>query len=297
MIKYMMYLTLDSSENVVAFVVSKQGQHLLVTYELETNKLTTLFSTDSTISSVAWLHESLYFVHNCMLIQVDVNTQQQTELFQCEQLQQFSDDAFVFLQRGNIICFNVTSREQQIIATEVDSLIATKGEIIVFKKAGAIYYWLQGELYELTVSFEVLSAALSFDEQYIAFFGTQLGAKQLFVYDIELQILQNMTEMLGATIGHDGVESSLPTLSLEIPAWTETNAFYFLVSANDEVRLYYGDLYGTLLPASPEDECIYDYVIARSGNWAITAFTGKDGQCQLVVLDITTGEQSTIEIY
>ncbi len=135
--------------------------------------------------------------------------------------------------------------------------------------------------------------AFSFSDQYISYVGqeTTCGAATfpaVFVYDQVLNTTQNVTEMLDAPVGDYSV-TERPTW--QQIAWTETDALYFPLSVMGDVRLYYADLYGSIFPASPEEEHIMDFSMARSGNWGIAVISNPIMPERLAFLDITTGER------
>ena len=279
---------LTSDESGMICILQRQQSMVLVTYNFETQAVHTLYETTEQVTSFAELKEAYLVLHNEQLVQISKATLQSTVFGQAQQIQKFEPSGFVYVNNGE--CFEVKDDKETNIG-QIECLYKTVGAFYMYKKDCRVFYQLDGQSYELSLDFELESAALSFDGQYIAMFGQQFGMRQLFVYDIEQQIVQNMTEMLGESIGFDA-----KPYSVEAPSWTETNAFYFLVNANKEVRLYYGDLYGTLLPASPEEERIYAYTVSKSGNWAITAALTMENMKKYAQLDITTGLELEINV-
>ena len=279
---------LTSDESGMTCILQRQQSMVLVTYNFETQAVHTLYETTEQITSFAELKEAYIVLQNEQLVQISKATLQSTVVGQAQQIQQFQPSGFVYVHNGE--CFEVKGDTETNIG-QIECLYKTVGAFYMYKKDSSVFYRLDGQSYELILDFELESAALSFDGQYIAMFGQQFGMRQLFVYDIEQQIVQNMTETLGEAIGFNA-----NPYSVEAPSWTETNAFYFLVNANEEVRLYYGDLYGTLLPASPEEERIYAYTVAKSGNWAVTASITIENMNKYTQLDITTGIELEIDL-
>lgn len=279
---------LTSDESGMICILQRQRNMVLVTYNFETQAVHTLYETTEQITSFAELKETYIVLQNEQLVQISKATLQTTVVGQAQQIQQYQPSGFVYVNNGE--CFEVKDGKETSIG-QIEYLYKTVGAFYMYKKDSRVFYRLDGQSYELTLDFELESAALSFDGQYIAMFGQQYSRRQLFVYDIEQQIVQNMTEMLGEAIGFNA-----KPYSVEAPSWTETNAFYFLVNANKEVRLYYGDLYGTLLPASPEEERIYAYTVEKSGNWAVTAALTVENMNKYAQLDITTGIEMEINL-
>ena len=157
--------------------------------------------------------------------------------------------------------------------------IETKQETVLVDEAG--YYG---------------GATFSFDNRYIAYVGSDATYKnathtQLYVYDTETKLTQNVTEMLDAPVGDLAVADVQQGVNAPAVVWTETNALYFQLSTMGDVRLYYADLDGSIFPASPEGEHIYSYDVARSGNWALITASNPTSPGELFYFDITTGER------
>lgn len=139
-------------------------------------------------------------------------------------------------------------------------------------------------------------AMFSLDNRYIAYVGSDSTYKnathtQLYVYDTETKLTQNITEMLDAPVGDLAVADVQQGIDTPAVVWTETNALYFQLSTMGDVRLYYADLDGSIFPASPEGEHIYSYDVARSGNWALITASNPTSPGELFYFDITTGER------
>ncbi|WP_431027876.1 S9 family peptidase [Lysinibacillus sp. LZ02] len=139
-------------------------------------------------------------------------------------------------------------------------------------------------------------ATFSFDNRYIAYVGSDASYKnathaQVYVYDTETKLTQNITEMLDAPVGDLAVADVQQGVDTPAVIWTETNALYFQLSTMGDVRLYYADLAGCIFPASPEGEHLYGYDVARSGNWALLTISNPTFPGELFYFDITTGER------
>ncbi|WP_332648603.1 S9 family peptidase [Lysinibacillus sp. 54212] len=136
-------------------------------------------------------------------------------------------------------------------------------------------------------------AAFSFDNRYIAYVGSDSAYKNashanVYIYDTETGITQNVTEAIDAPVGDYAVADVQQGVNAPAVVWTETNALYFQLSTMGDVRLYYGDLEGSIFPASAEGEHIYDYSIANNGNWALIAVSNSTFPGELFYFDITT---------
>lgn len=136
----------------------------------------------------------------------------------------------------------------------------------------------------------------SYDNRYIAYVGSDASYKNathhnVYVYDRETGLTQQLTEMLDAPVGDLAVADVQQGVEAPGVVWTETNALYFQLSTMGDVRLYYADLEGSIFPASPEGEHIYSYDVARSGNWGIAAISNPVFPGELFFLDIASGER------
>ena len=163
--------------------------------------------------------------------------------------------------------------------------VETKQETILVDKAG--YYG---------------GATFSLDNRYIAYVGNDATYQnathtQLYVYDTETKLIQNLTEMLDAPVGDLAVADVQQGVHAPAVVWTETNALYFQLSTMGDVRLYYADLDGSIFPASPEGEHIYSYDVARSGNWALITASNPTFPGELLYFDITTGERRQLTTF
>lgn len=140
------------------------------------------------------------------------------------------------------------------------------------------------------------NVAYSYDNRYIAYIGSDASYKNathnnVYVYDTETGLTQQLTEMLDAPVGDLAVADVQQGVDAPGVVWTETNALYFQLSTMGDVRLYYADLEGSIFPATPEGEHIYSYDVARNGNWALAAISNPAFPGEVFFLDITTGER------
>ena len=140
------------------------------------------------------------------------------------------------------------------------------------------------------------NVAYSYDNRYIAYIGSDASYKNathnnVYIYDTETGLTQQLTEMLDAPVGDLAVADVQQGVDAPGVVWTETNALYFQLSTMGDVRLYYADLEGSIFPATPEGEHIYSYDVARNGNWALAAISNPAFPGEVFFLDITTGER------
>lgn len=142
-------------------------------------------------------------------------------------------------------------------------------------------------------------AAFSFDDARLAFVGhsrTYENATQaeLYVYDTANQTTQCLTEGIDAPIGDYVVADHQQGAQAPGVVWTKDDHLYFQVSTEGDVRLYFASLDGAVYPASPEDEHVYGYDIARDGSFALAAISDPVSPGELYKLAISTGERKAL---
>ncbi|WP_040287115.1 S9 family peptidase [Sporosarcina koreensis] len=142
-------------------------------------------------------------------------------------------------------------------------------------------------------------AAFSHDDRYIAYGGSDRTFEnathgELYVYDSTSGTTQKLTEALDAPLGDAVVADHQQGPNPPEAVWTEGNYLYFAVSVMGDVRLYFADLDGSLYPASPEGEHVYDYDVAKDGTFALAAITDPVNPGELYKLDIATGEKTAM---
>lgn len=142
-------------------------------------------------------------------------------------------------------------------------------------------------------------AVFSEDDRYIAYTGYDMTYKnathtQLYIYDIQTAVTQNLTAELDAPVGDMAVADVQQRVSTKPVLWTATNDLYFQLSTMGDVRLYYATLEGAIYPASPEEEHIYSFTIFKDGNRALATISNPTEPGELFNLDITTGERTQL---
>ncbi|MDW0110797.1 alpha/beta hydrolase family protein [Sporosarcina aquimarina] len=142
-------------------------------------------------------------------------------------------------------------------------------------------------------------ATFSEDDRYIAYTGSvrtfeNATHSELYIYDTENQTTLNLTEGLDAPIGDAVVADTQQGPNPPDAVWTEGNYLYFQVTTMGDVRLYFADLEGSLYPASQESEHVYDYDVAKNGQFALAAISNPVNPGELYRLDIATGERKAL---
>lgn len=143
------------------------------------------------------------------------------------------------------------------------------------------------------------SAVFSPNDVYLAYVGadrTYENATQpkLFVYECDTALTTCLTEGIDAPVGDLAVADAQQGISASPVVWTKDNDLYFQLSTMGDVRLYYASLDGMIFPASPEQEHIYDYDVAKSGLFALVAKSDAVHPGDLYQLTITTGERKAL---
>lgn len=143
------------------------------------------------------------------------------------------------------------------------------------------------------------NAAFSFDDARVAFVGHSRAYEnathaELYVYEVAHQTTQCLTEGIDAPIGDYVVADHQQGAQAPGVIWTKDGHLYFQVSTEGDVRLYFASLDGAVYPASPEDEHVYGYDIARDGNFALAAISDPVSPGELYKLAISTGEREAL---
>lgn len=142
-------------------------------------------------------------------------------------------------------------------------------------------------------------AAFSFDDARLAFVGHSRAYEnatqaELYVYDVANQTMDCLTEGIDAPVGDYVVADHQQGAQAPGVVWTKDDHLYFQVSTDGDVRLYFASLDGAVYPASPEDEHVYGYDIARDGSFALAPISNPVSPGELYKLAISTGEREAL---
>ena len=142
-------------------------------------------------------------------------------------------------------------------------------------------------------------AAFSFDDSKLAFVGSEAAFKNathtdLYVYDIESGFREILTESLDGPVGDYVVADTQQGANAPSVVWTQENHLYFQVSTMGDVRLYAASLEGEMYPATGEDEYIYGYDVAESGEFALITLSNPTHIGELYIQTIATGERQAL---
>lgn len=142
-------------------------------------------------------------------------------------------------------------------------------------------------------------AAFSFDDSKLAFVGSEAEYKnathtELYVYDMESGIREILTAGIDAPVGDLVVADHQQGANAPSVVWTQNNHLYFQVSTMGDVRLYAASLEGEMYPATGDDEHVYGYDVAKSGEFALVTVSNPTSVGELYVQTIATGERQNL---
>ncbi|WP_153732418.1 S9 family peptidase [Sporosarcina obsidiansis] len=138
--------------------------------------------------------------------------------------------------------------------------------------------------------------SFSKDDRYIAYVGADLMFKNatqsdVFVYDQANGITMNLTAAIDAPVGDVSISDHLQQAVAPGVVWTVDDQLYFQLSVMGDVRLYAATLDGAIYPATGEDEHVYGYDIAASGEFALITVSTPTHPGELYLQTIMTGER------
>lgn len=142
-------------------------------------------------------------------------------------------------------------------------------------------------------------AAFSFDDAKLAFVGSEGAYKnathsELYVYDIESGSREVLTDGIDAPVGDYVVADHQQGSNAPSVVWTKDNHLYFQVSTMGDVRLYAASLEGEMYPATGDDEHVYGYDVAKSGEFALVTISNPTKVGELYLHTIATGERQAL---
>lgn len=140
------------------------------------------------------------------------------------------------------------------------------------------------------------SVQFSKDDRYIAYVGADLtfvNATQadVFVYERETGVTMNVTAGLDAPVGDESISDHLQQIASPGVVWTDDEQLYFQLSVMGDVRLYGAMLDGAIYPATGEDEHIYGFDVASTGEFALLTVSTPTNPGELYCQHIMTGER------
>ena len=145
-------------------------------------------------------------------------------------------------------------------------------------------------------------ATFSSDDKLVAFVGSESAYRnathtELYVFDVESGTRQILTEGLDAPVGDYVVADHQQGASALDVVWTKDNHLYFQVSVMGDVRLYAASLEGEMYPATGEDEHVYGYDVAKTGEFALLTVSNSTHVGELYLQTIATGERKALTTF
>ncbi|PKR78786.1 peptidase [Halalkalibacillus sediminis] len=116
---------------------------------------------------------------------------------------------------------------------------------------------------------------------------------ELYHYDLDNKITTCLTESLDAPVGDYVVGDFLQQTVLQGAVWSSDKDFYFPVSNQGSVHLYYGNLDGELYPALQDNLHINGFDLA-SGQKAVLTISTLTNPSEIYTLDVTNGELTQV---
>ncbi|MFC0014617.1 MULTISPECIES: S9 family peptidase [Allobacillus] len=113
---------------------------------------------------------------------------------------------------------------------------------------------------------------------------------ELYHYDLETGIKTCLTEGLDAPVGDFVVADIQQQPVLQLIVWASDRDFYFPVSTQGNIVLYYGNVDGELYPALQDDFHIYGFDVNGENQQALLTISTPTSPSELYSLDIPTGK-------
>lgn len=103
-----------------------------------------------------------------------------------------------------------------------------------------------------------------------------------------------MTEGLDAPVGDFVVADIQQQPVLQLVVWASNRDFYFPVSTQGNLVLYYGNVDGELYPALQDDFHIYGFDVNGENQQALLTVSTPTNPSELYSLDIPSGELTQV---
>lgn len=117
---------------------------------------------------------------------------------------------------------------------------------------------------------------------------------ELYHYDLETGIKTCLTEGLDAPVGDFVVADIQQQPVLQLVVWASNRDFYFPVSTQGNLVLYYGNVDGELYPALQDDFHIYGFDVNGENQQALLTVSTPTNPSELYSLDIPSGELTQV---
>lgn len=142
--------------------------------------------------------------------------------------------------------------------------------------------------------------AFSLDDAYVSFVGAPLqpfknaAHSEVYIYNVEDAYYTSLTAMMDLPVGDYQTADVQQGAVAPGVVWCDDHALYFQLSTMGDTRLYYATLDGAIYPATPEDEHVYGYDIARDAIYALATISNPTSVGELYHLNISTGEREQL---
>ncbi|MFC4353580.1 S9 family peptidase [Chryseomicrobium palamuruense] len=145
-------------------------------------------------------------------------------------------------------------------------------------------------------------ARFSPDGNYIGFIGSHRTYENathadLYVYAMEQQAVQNLTESVDAPVGDYVVADIQQGASAPSLVWTEENHVYFQVSTHGDVRIYMTTLEGEMYPVTQEGEHVYGYDVSKDGKHLVLTVSSPVSPGEVYTQTVATGERTPLSAH
>ncbi|KIL45636.1 S9 family peptidase [Jeotgalibacillus soli] len=137
------------------------------------------------------------------------------------------------------------------------------------------------------------------DGKYLAFLASERRFEnathaKLWVYEASTQTKQCITEGIDAPVGDYVVADIQQGASVQSVVWNNEESFYFVISDQGNVKLYYGSVAGEVYPALDGDHHVYGFDVHGSSQQVIAAVSTHTNPGDLHLLHIPTGKNQQL---
>ncbi|TDL35364.1 S9 family peptidase [Jeotgalibacillus sp. S-D1] len=117
---------------------------------------------------------------------------------------------------------------------------------------------------------------------------------KLWVYDVNSKTQQCITEGIDAPVGDYVVADVHQGASLQNVIWSSNESFYFIISDQGSVSLYYGSVNGEVYPAFSGDHHMYDYDVHGESQQVVAAISTHTNPGDLHIIHVPTGKNKQV---
>ncbi|MDG5473436.1 S9 family peptidase [Jeotgalibacillus sp. ET6] len=145
----------------------------------------------------------------------------------------------------------------------------------------------------------IVGASWSPDGEKLAYVATERTYEnathaKLWVFDSANGDSQCITAGIDAPVGDFAVADIQQGAVMQSTVWNDNESFYFVMSDQGSVSLYYGSIKGEVYPALDGDHHIYGFDVHGSSQQVIAAISTQTNPGDLHVLHIPTGKNTQV---